>query len=371
MARHTVIFDPGDLTRAQKRRASARGDRPGRARASARHVHPEATGRCPEPAVPGPFGPGLTAGRVLEPREGRHPGASGDLAAHRRDLPVRRRLRARAPRPDPRGRPQRRRALALLPVGGVRRRDRARHVLAPTSSCSARTGPASPASIKTLVTRSIAFGHQVVVPSDPKGEWVAVAEAIPGGGVIRLGGGTGARLNPLDRGPRRVGRDPTSSTSRWCKQRRISTLIALVEMTLGGPAHRRRARRDPSTRSSGASPTPTTSPPSAACTSSSARLVGRDGCRLPRSRTAPCSRGSCCAGSSTATCPACSKTSRPSRSTQDAPIVVVDTSELFARGELVAQLTQVCTTAWIQAVDLATELPAAPATSSAKRAGAT
>lgn len=34
----------------------------------------------------------------------------------------------------------------------------------------------------------------------------------------------------------------------------------------------------------------------------------------------------------------------------EAPIVVVDTSELFARGELVAQLTQVCTTAWIQAV---------------------
>ena len=34
----------------------------------------------------------------------------------------------------------------------------------------------------------------------------------------------------------------------------------------------------------------------------------------------------------------------------EAPIVVVDTSELFARSELVAQLTQVCTTAWIQAV---------------------
>ena len=31
-------------------------------------------------------------------------------------------------------------------------------------------------------------------------------------------------------------------------------------------------------------------------------------------------------------------------------MVVVDTSELFARGDLVAQLTQVCTTAWVQAV---------------------
>ncbi|MDR7110915.1 hypothetical protein J2X03_000771 [Microbacterium trichothecenolyticum] len=35
---------------------------------------------------------------------------------------------------------------------------------------------------------------------------------------------------------------------------------------------------------------------------------------------------------------------------QDAPIVVTDTSELFARGDLAAQLTQVCSTAWIQAV---------------------
>ncbi|MDQ0615321.1 hypothetical protein QF046_002962 [Microbacterium sp. W4I4] len=34
----------------------------------------------------------------------------------------------------------------------------------------------------------------------------------------------------------------------------------------------------------------------------------------------------------------------------DAPIVVVDTSELFARGDLVAQLSQICTTAWNQAV---------------------
>jgi hypothetical protein len=34
----------------------------------------------------------------------------------------------------------------------------------------------------------------------------------------------------------------------------------------------------------------------------------------------------------------------------DAPMVVVDTSELFARGDLVAQLTQLCARAWIQAV---------------------
>ena len=89
------------------------------------------------------------------------------------------------------------------------------------------------ATVKTLVTRSIAFGHQVVVPSDPKGEWVAVAEAIPGGRVIRLGGGTGTRLNPLDRGPRRTDTSDEQH-EQMVQQRRIGTLIALIEMTLGG-----------------------------------------------------------------------------------------------------------------------------------------
>src|SRR5690606_15454751 len=68
--------------------------------------------------------------------------------------------------------------------------------------------------------------------SDPKGEWVTVAEAIPGSRVIRLGGGTDTRLNPLDRGPRRT--DSTDEQhEQMVKQRRIGTLIALIEMTLG------------------------------------------------------------------------------------------------------------------------------------------
>ncbi|TQN46513.1 hypothetical protein FHX52_3238 [Humibacillus xanthopallidus] len=54
---------------------------------------------------------------------------------------------------------------------------------------------------KSLATRSIAFGRRVYVPGDPKGEWSAVAEAV-GGAAIRLGGGSGNRLNPLDPGPR-------------------------------------------------------------------------------------------------------------------------------------------------------------------------
>jgi type IV secretory pathway VirB4 component len=50
---------------------------------------------------------------------------------------------------------------------------------------------------KSLALRSIAAGRAVYVPGDPKGEWVVVADAV-GGTVLRLGGGSSTRLNPLD-----------------------------------------------------------------------------------------------------------------------------------------------------------------------------
>lgn len=50
---------------------------------------------------------------------------------------------------------------------------------------------------KSLALRSIAAGRVVYVPGDPKGEWAIVADAV-GGTVLRLGGGSGTRLNPLD-----------------------------------------------------------------------------------------------------------------------------------------------------------------------------
>ena len=53
---------------------------------------------------------------------------------------------------------------------------------------------------KSIATRSIAFGRRVYVPGDPKGEWTSVSLAV-GGAAIRLGPGTGHRLNPLDPGP--------------------------------------------------------------------------------------------------------------------------------------------------------------------------
>lgn len=203
------------------------------------------------------------------------------------------------------------------------------------------------ATVKTLVTRSIAFGHQVVVPSDPKGEWVAVAEAIPGGRVIRLGGGTGTRLNPLDRGPRRTGATDEQH-EQMVKQRRIGTLIALIEMTLGARL---------------------------SAVEHAALLDALDRCIL-RTDDHPTLRGVFeelgeIAGETDAAFHAAEGAIQPrfvlrrlvegdlsglfeDESTvefdQEAPIVVTDTSELFARGDLAAQLTQVCSTAWIQAV---------------------
>ncbi len=55
--------------------------------------------------------------------------------------------------------------------------------------------------VKTLAVRTIAWGRKVIVASDPKGEWCAIALAA-GGEVIRIGPGTGTLINPLDEGVR-------------------------------------------------------------------------------------------------------------------------------------------------------------------------
>ncbi len=204
------------------------------------------------------------------------------------------------------------------------------------------------ATVKTLVTRSLAFGHQAVVPSDAKGEWVAVAEAIPGGTVIRLGGGTTARLNPLDRGPRRVG-STDEQHEQMVKQRRIATLVSLVQMTLGGTrltAVEHAVIHDALDRCIA----DTDDRPTlrgvyeqlgvlAADATGDFRLA--DAAVQPRfvlRRFVDGDLSGLFEDESTVAFD------------EEAPIVVVDTSELFARGDLVAQLTQVCATAWIQAV---------------------
>ena len=93
---------------------------------------------------------------------------------------------------------------------------------------------------KSLATRSIAFGRRCYVPGDPKGEWSAVARSV-GGQAIELGG-TSARLNPLDEGPRPgslIGPDgiaAASSDATWAdmvRQRRRDLLRSITEAALG------------------------------------------------------------------------------------------------------------------------------------------
>lgn len=77
-------------------------------------------------------------------------------------------------------------------------------ITAPNLVLAGIVGAGKSALIKSLYTRSIAFGRKVYVSCDPKGEHSHVAEAV-GGKAIRLGHGTGARLNPLDEGHRPAG----------------------------------------------------------------------------------------------------------------------------------------------------------------------
>ena len=344
MVRHAATFTPAELTRREKRDLQRTIDR------ACRDQKPVRTSRrergLPEPAVPGPFGPGITQGgywNLAKPWIPAHQATSQHIAAiypfvadsglgHRGPI-LGVDLNADA-------------LWHFSPweayVDSTERGTFSTNILV----LGAYRGGKS-ATVKTLVTRSIAFGHQVVVPSDPKGEWVDVAEAIPGGRVIRLGGGIGTRLNPLDRGPRRAGATDDQH-EQMVRQRRIGTLVSLIEMTLGGKL---------------------TAVEHAAVLDALQRCIAETGDR-PTLRGVYTELGEL-AGETDAAFGAAEGAIQPlfvlrrfvegdlsglfeDESTvefdQDAPIVVTDTSELFARSDLAAQLTQVCTTAWIQAV---------------------
>lgn len=203
------------------------------------------------------------------------------------------------------------------------------------------------ATVKTLVYRSMAFGHQAVVPSDSKGEWVPLAEATEGGVVYRLGGLSNDRINPLARPPFRTG--ATEDEDRKLVQlTRLTTLITLVEMA---------ARRT------------LTEETIAALTIALTRAVEATSDR-PTLRTVfaeietmvddEALRIGVRQGAETAgytlerfvhgDLSGIFEDESTVEFDDAAPIVVVDTSELFQRSELVAQMTAVCTTAWIQAV---------------------
>ncbi|WES65979.1 hypothetical protein P0L94_07870 [Microbacter sp. GSS18] len=344
MARRAYTFTPATATRRQRRE-------------QARQIHAETrdtptagssrTGQnLPEPAVAGPFGPGIIRGGYWNL-------ARPDIPAHQATS---QHIAGIYPFVADAGLGHR------GPIVGVDLNADALWHFSPWEAYSDKTERSTlstnilvlgayrsgkSATIKTLTTRSIAFGHQVVVPSDPKGEWVQVAEAIPGGKVIRLGGGTGARLNPLDRGPRRT--DATDEQDeQMVRQRRITTLIAIIEMAL----HARLTAIEHAAildaleaciTATGDRPTlrGVYTELGRLATTTDAELGAAAGAVQPRfvlRRFVEGDLSGLFEDESTVTFD------------QDAPIVVTDTSELFARGDLAAQLTQVCSTAWIQAV---------------------
>tara|TARA_R100000365_G_C2748652_1_gene80994 strand:- start:350 stop:1903 length:1554 start_codon:yes stop_codon:yes gene_type:complete len=203
--------------------------------------------------------------------------------------------------------------------------------------------------IKMLTTRSLAFGHQVVVPSDSKGEWAPIAEAV-GGTVIRLGGTHRARLNPLDRGPRRTGATDDED-EQMVRDRRLATLGTLIEMTLPRDARLTPVEHVCVHTALDRSVTATADRPTLRSVLTQLQLLSttrdaddediRAAATRPRyvlQRFVHGDLSGLFEDESTVTFDA------------DTNMVVVDTSELFARGDFVAQLTQVCTTAWIQAV---------------------
>lgn len=202
--------------------------------------------------------------------------------------------------------------------------------------------------IKTLVYRSLAFGHQAIVPSDSKGEWVALAEHV-NGTVIRLGAGREERLNPLDRGPRRTGVSDDQH-EKMVEQRRRTTLQSLVETAHGAPigAEENAVLSLALDRAIAATDdTPTL------------REVHRQ-LGLIRGGDVDETQKELIAAAKTpwwelerfvsGDLSGLFEDESTVSFDENSPLVVVDTSELFARSDLVAQLTQVCTTAWVQAV---------------------
>ncbi|WP_031054331.1 ATP-binding protein [Streptomyces sp. NRRL F-5702] len=83
---------------------------------------------------------------------------------------------------------------------------------------------------KSIATRAIAHGYKIYVPSDPKGEWSNVAQAL-GGHTIALGPGLPGRLNPLD-APARPASVTEEDWSAEVRKRRLALLASLARTVL-------------------------------------------------------------------------------------------------------------------------------------------
>lgn len=206
-------------------------------------------------------------------------------------------------------------------------------------------------SIKILVYRSLAYGAKAVVPSDSKGEWVSLAESVEGGLVIRLGGTGSARLNPLDRGPRRTGATDEQHL-RMVEQRRITTLVTIVEMAMGTTSLSAAEHAVLSDALAEAIAASDDNPTLRRVREATLAMIGRlrenhaEDPMLPAAQNVELTLRRFTQGDLSGLF----EDESTVQFDTDAPIVVVDTSELFQRSELVAQIAQTCTTAWTQAV---------------------
>jgi hypothetical protein len=97
----------------------------------------------------------------------------------------------------------------------------------PNLSVAGSIGTGKSALLKSLVARSLCFGHSAYVAGDPKGEWTGLTEAV-GGTAIELGPGMPARLNPLDAGARPAALSDRDWRTR-VRSHRLSLLTSLAE----------------------------------------------------------------------------------------------------------------------------------------------
>lgn len=200
--------------------------------------------------------------------------------------------------------------------------------------------------IKILVMRCMAWGCQAVVPSDPKGEWVRLAQATEGGLVIRLG--DGSRLNPLDRGPRRA-EDQDEEDREMVTLRRSTVLTQLLEIAVGRsltPAESAAANRALQLSIEQTDDRPTLRNVHAQLS----RMVSGDVPVDAKPRAAAEDVQLILDRFITGELAGMFEDESTVEFDENAPIVVIDTSRLFQRSDLVAQVAQLCTSSWVQAV---------------------
>ncbi|MEV7121223.1 ATP-binding protein [Kitasatospora griseola] len=100
----------------------------------------------------------------------------------------------------------------------------------PNAALCGVIGMGKSALAKSIATRSIAHGYKIYIPSDPKGEWSALAAAL-GGQTIALGPGLPGKLNPLD-APARPAVVSEEDWSGEVRKRRLLLLASLAATVL-------------------------------------------------------------------------------------------------------------------------------------------